>query len=158
MTVINYYVTIGLANASTKYSEKQNEGKVSDKIMFELAWEVKGLESLNEFGRKLITESGCLKGKLTQQSYNMVVDNFPKQLSSFKEKTLNWIKKAYKYHRTPATHILVVMISPEERNKKPYAIPIQCIAYASLSDEKVRGIFDKLTNEMVKRGMKVAGM
>ena len=29
------------------------------------------------------------------------------------------------YRREPATHILVVLISPEERNKKPYALAVQ---------------------------------
>jgi len=31
--------------------------------------------------------------------------------------------------RTAATHLFVVMISPEGRQRKPYALPIQCVPY-----------------------------
>lgn len=50
-----------------------------------------------------------------------------------------------------------MMISPEERNKKPYALPVQCLAYVSLRDLATRGICDALIKEMTKREMKVAG-
>lgn len=62
-----------------------------------------------------------------------------------------------KYKRTAATHILVVMISPEERDVKPYAMPIQCLAYKSLKDNEVRQICNKIVEEMLARKMKVAG-
>ena len=62
-----------------------------------------------------------------------------------------------KFKRTPDTHVLVVMISPEERNKKPYALPVQCVAYHSLKDEAVRSLVNSMIKEMTSRGMKVAG-
>jgi len=49
------------------------------------------------------------------------------------------------------------MISNKERNKKPYALPVQCIPYKGLSDSKVRQIANKVISEMAKRGMKVSG-
>ena len=49
------------------------------------------------------------------------------------------------------------MISNEERSKRPYALPIQCIPYKGLSDAKVRDLVNKIISEMVKRKMKVAG-
>jgi len=53
-------------------------------------------------------------------------------------------------------HILVVVISPEQRLHKPYALSVQCIAYKSLKDKEVRNIANKLIKEMSARGMKVA--
>ena len=50
------------------------------------------------------------------------------------------------------------MISPVEQNKKPYALPVQCLAYVSLGDMAVQRICDLLIKEMTDRGMKVAGM
>ena len=50
-----------------------------------------------------------------------------------------------------------MMISPEERTRKPYALPVQCLAYVSLGDMAVRRICDVLIKEMSARGMKVAG-
>jgi len=49
------------------------------------------------------------------------------------------------------------MISNEERDKKPYALPIQCLPYKGLSDAKVRELANKIILEMVRRGMKVVG-
>ena len=50
------------------------------------------------------------------------------------------------------------MISPEDRRRKPYAIPVQCIPYRSLTDAKARELASVVICEMVKRNMKVAGM
>ncbi len=141
-----------------KYSEKQQRKTTAEKEMFDLAWELHELESLNTNARELIEEIRYLKMKLLNPHYDRIADNFVKKLCCFKEKSLRHFKIITKYRRSPATHILVVMISPEERNKKPYAIPVQCIAYASLTDNEVRNIFDKLVEEMTKRQMKVAGI
>ena len=53
---------------------------------------------------------------------------------------------------------MVLMISPEQPTSKPYALPVQCIAYKSLKDSEVRKIANKLVKEMSLRGMKVAGI
>ena len=58
----------------------------------------------------------------------------------------------------PASHLLVVMISTEDRKAKPYAMPVQCISYKGLKDAEVRNIANRIIQEMQKRGMKVAGM
>ena len=63
-----------------------------------------------------------------------------------------------KYKCIPATHILVIMISPEECNRKPYyTLPAQCLAYTFLGDMAVHKICDKLVEEMISRGMWIAG-
>ena len=53
---------------------------------------------------------------------------------------------------------MVLMISSEQSTSKPYALPVQCIAYKSLKDSEVRKIANKLVKEMSLRGMKVAGI
>ena len=126
--------------------------------MFKLAWDVQELGELNECGRKLVVSCANLKAKLMQADYDRISDNFPRQLSEIKQELLSFTKQVVKFKGTPATHILVLMISPEERNKKPYALPVQCLAYVSLGDRAVRRICDVLIKEMTDRGMKVAGM
>ena len=49
------------------------------------------------------------------------------------------------------------MISLESRSKKPYALPVQCVPYKSLSDKDCRKLMDGVIIEMHKRGMKIAG-
>ena len=78
------------------------------------------------------------------------------QISSFREKVLSFVKAITKYRREPATHILVVLISPE-KHKKSYALAVQCIAYKSIKDSEVQQICNKVLKEMTVRGMKVAG-
>ena len=47
---------------------------------------------------------------------------------------------------------------PGGKQKKRYAIPIQCIPYKSLTDAKVRECANKIICQMVKRDMKISGM
>ena len=61
------------------------------------------------------------------------------------------------HQRTRATHVLVFITSNEERDKKPYALPIQCIPCKDLSDLKVHQLANKIIYEMDARNMKVAG-
>ncbi|XP_065889311.1 uncharacterized protein [Dysidea avara] len=49
------------------------------------------------------------------------------------------------------------MISTEDRRRKPYALPVQCVPYKGLSDSKVRDLANNIISEMVKRKMNVAG-
>ena len=58
---------------------------------------------------------------------------------------------------TAATHLMVFMISHERRDRKPYALPVQCLPYVGMSDVKMRSLANKIIEEMVKRMMKVAG-
>ena len=48
-----------------------------------------------------------------------------------------------KFKRNAATHVLVIMISPEERSSKPYALPVQYIACRSLKDADVQTIANR---------------
>ena len=63
----------------------------------------------------------------------------------------------YKYKRTAATHIFVLMISTQSRSKKPYALPVQCIPYVSMTHEHVRQILNNLISLMNERKMKISG-
>lgn len=62
----------------------------------------------------------------------------------------------YHYKRQAATHVFVIMISPEDRRVKPYALPVQLVSYAGLNQSRVRSIINGVIAEMTKREMKVA--
>ena len=49
------------------------------------------------------------------------------------------------------------MISPESRDKKPYALPVQCLPYVGMSEDMIRALANALIGEMTTRGMKVVG-
>ena len=69
-----------------------------------------------------------------------------------------FIRSITRHKRTAATHVLVTMISPSERNVKPYALPVSCIPYTGLAEGKARKIINMVVKEMCKHGMKVEGV
>ena len=52
---------------------------------------------------------------------------------------------------------MVFMISPESRNHKPYALPVQCLPITALKDQQCRELANQIIAAMVKRNMKVVG-
>ncbi len=80
--------------------------------------------------------------------------NLSRQFDTFRTTLKKFVSGLFKCKRTAATHILVVMIIPEERNRKPYALPVQCIPYVGLKDDQVRQIFDVVITYMTSKGMK----
>ena len=94
----------------------------------------------------------------TDNYEDVVKENIPRCLTGIRQSLVTFVQRITRFRRTPASHILIFMISPEEHNRKPYAIPVQCIPYKSLSDSKVRELANNVIREMVKRNMKVAGI
>lgn len=139
------------------YSEKQRSGKSGEKMLVILAWKLKELTDLNEEGRQLNMIISSLIEKLHGDQCDVVQDNIPRQVSTLRERMYSFIRRLTRHKRTAATHILVFMISPEDRRRKPYAIPVQCIPYRSLTDAKARELASMVIHEMIKRNMKVAG-
>ena len=120
-------------------------------------WDLQELSALNEAGRELRVECEVLADKLRDPAYDPIKFNLARELTTVREKTTSFVRCVSWYRRTLATHILVVMISAEDRKTKPYAIPVQCIAYNGLKDVEIRCIANKVVQEMHKRGMNVAG-
>lgn len=63
----------------------------------------------------------------------------------------------YTHKRKAATHILVVMISHEQCNVKPYALPVQLIAYCGMTKVALRKVVNNVIQEMTNIGMNVQG-
>ena len=53
--------------------------------------------------------------------------------------------------------MLAVMISPDDRKRKPYALPGQYIPYASLNQQQIRSVVTEVAVAMKNRGMHVSG-
>lgn len=120
-----------------------------------MAWKVKELSELNETGRELYRKISLLANKVREDVQTQ--ENIPSQLTTVRTKLLAFIKGVTRHQRTPATHVLVFMISSEDRRKKPYALPIQCIPYKGLTDAKICWLANNIISEMVKQKMNVAG-
>ena len=121
--------------------------------MIALSWKVKELDDLGEKGRRL--HSDVIDSLKSKDNNNE--DNVPSRLRTIRQKAAAFVKGIVCHQRNAATHVLVYMISLEERNKKPYALLVQCLPYRGISDAKVRKLADQILQEMVKRNMKIAG-
>ena len=95
--------------------------------------------------------------KLQDEHCDWREENIPRRLTTIRQRVTTFIRGTTRHKRTAATHVLVFMISPEERNQKPYALPVQCLPYKGLSDAKARDLANKVIHEMVQRNMKVSG-
>lgn len=146
-----------LTSASKEYSTKLAGGKATEKTLRTLAWNVDDLTRLNEDGRKLLVDIRCIQQLAEDTEERFLLHNAPRQLTQLRNRFLVFLKSVYRFRRVAATHIFVIMISPEQREQKPYALPVQCIPYTSLKHSTCRGFVHNLVSEMHKRRMKVAG-
>ena len=53
--------------------------------------------------------------------------------------------------------ILVLMLSDERRNQKPYALRVRYVPYRSLRDQYVRDLTKDIKRAMVERGLRLVG-
>ncbi|SMN02438.1 hypothetical protein SPONN_1067 [uncultured Candidatus Thioglobus sp.] len=151
-------VLIGLQQAQTSYEEKLSSStKVAEKVMFSLAWEIQELQVLHDSVRQVTVDITTLIDKLKCTDYDPVQDNFARKLGSVRQQLLDAVKALSKHQRNKATHVLVFMVSPESRNRQPYALPVQCLPIRGLKDTTVRDMADNIISAMVDREMKVAG-
>ena len=125
--------------------------------MFSLIWDIEDLKQLYDIARKLRTEISTILDvfsfpRAIQQEYNL-----SRKLGFVRSKLMEVLKGLYSFKRTPATHIFVYMISSALRNRKPYALPVQCVPYSTLTERDMRRMVNGIVAEMVSHGMKVAG-
>ena len=90
-----------------------------ESILMQLAWGVTGFEMLNKQANEFINSLSIMKS----QMLNGDQGNAKKSLLALKPKLLEYLRGLYTKKRTPATHLLVFMVSDELRNRKPYAVP-----------------------------------
>lgn len=137
--ILPLYLELSKANAA--YSEKQQAGRSSEKTLMALAWKVKELSDLNDSGRELLRRLVALADLLDLQQQSVWErENVPRRLATVRDNLSSFVKRVTRHRRTAATHLLVFMISSEERNRKPFALPVQCLPYKGLSDVKSSGI------------------
>ena len=95
--------------------------------------------------------------RLNDKEVDVIEENIASLLSSIEKGLSLFVQSLSKYRRTAASHIWVIMISPEDRRAKPYALPVQCFPYKSLTNSKARYMIDQVIKEMKVRNMSIAG-
>ena len=155
--VVTFVFILELPASNNLYSEKMTHANHGDQEMINLLWKVKELDELNKMDQKLYGDIAQVIAKINSSDSVWVEENIPVQLQGIRKSLLCFIKGLTRHKRTTATHILVFMISSEERRKKPYALPVQCLPYKGLADLKVCELANRIVQEMSACQMKVAG-
>ncbi len=150
----NNPIHAALRKAQKEFEEKSSISTI-DKVLYALGWNVDELSRLNQQCRSLLVEVSTLEESIKNRSSPSLGLKYAviKLQDSLKE----FVKAVTRHQRTPATHVLVTMISPSERNRKPYALPIACIPYVGLSEAKARSHISLVAEEMSKHGLCVEG-
>ena len=82
--------------------------------------------------------------------------NIARRLTNIHETVTCLVRDLTRHKRIPATHIFVLMVSCENRDTTPYAIPVQCVPYRSITHQQLN-VVGNLFKEMMSRGMQIAG-
>lgn len=145
---------IDLVKTQATYEDNlKSSKKVPEKTLFILAWNVKELQDLLLEVRNLMTELCVVREKCQDEGCDLIKENVASKLTSLRKRLEDSVKKLSKHQRTAATHIFVVMISPESRSHKPYALPLQCIPIRGLKDKQTREIANHVIAEIWWKGM-----
>ena len=125
--------------------------------MFEAGWKVEELKRLVDTSQQLIATISVAIQVINDPMTDMVKDNVAHRLDNIRESLSTFTRDLSRHQRSPASHIFVMMISSEQRNIKPYAVPVQCLPYHSINQQVMRQLVCNLMKEMKSRGMKVSG-
>lgn len=134
-------------------------GHAKQSVLSELAWEVEEYRSLVATCKNLIAKLENIQTFLKENptEAQCVEVNLASQMTTLGLLMPDFIKSVETKQREPATHALFFLISDEKRARKPYAVPVQYIAYSSLRDKDIRSLMHKIKEEMVNIGMTVVG-
>ena len=144
-----------LQRANNSYEEKLKSGCAAENTMFSLSWDIEELKYLNDECRKMYSEIVECTNACTSEMFQQ--RNIPQRLTQIRKKLCDLRKRITHFKRIPATHIFVLMISSDTRDKKPYALPVQWFPYAGLKETDIRRLISNLCSKMVSLGMKISG-
>ena len=150
------FLTEGLKKADEMYQSKFNSANTSQSMLMHLCWETVEFNTLLQEAQALNSRLDNLLLSLSPTAPRVAdviasLQNMSKELSDYFRNL--FIKK----RQPPATHILIIMVSEERRNKKPYALPVQYVPYHTLRDQYIRDLSKSVKLEMTKLGMKTVG-
>lgn len=151
------FLDAGLQEAVEAFRVKFNNSSTSVETLKGLNWNIVEFQTLLEqasiFNQKIDDLIANLN-PVQQQPLAPTWRLWKKESPGY----LQYLRNLFKKKRICATHILVFMVADEQRNSKPYAIPIQYVPYKGIRDQEVRDLTKEIKVEMTKAHLKVVGM
>lgn len=153
-TLVNCLKRSAMEKAVADFSAKK-QGNALDKTLYSLGWKIDELSRLNTLGQQLAVDTSSVTDTLNEA---YITVNVTRAMVTLKRDLTTFVKGVTRHKRMAATHILVTMLSPSDRNRKPYALPVCCLPYVGLTERQARNHINAVVGEMTKRKIKVAGM
>ena len=75
--------------------------------------------------------------------------NVSNKLVSIRSRLLQFVKRVEHFRRVPASHVFALMISAEQRNRKPYTVPVQCAPYVGQKENDICNLVSALYRQMI---------
>lgn len=148
----------GFKEAVAEYQKKFNNPSTGEESLKNSNWNVVEFQTLLQ------------QAQLMEQAYESELTNLglaPVSADVFRHvkgslramatQAKSYLRNLFKKMRTAATHVLVLMLSDEGRQKKPYALPVRYIPHPSLRDQYVRDFTKDVKQHMTERGMTAVG-
>ena len=145
----------GYEESKKAYEKKLNATNVKENTLFALAWDVVKYEILTK--QNLSSQSDILPIISRLNNNEQLERNSAKFFTEMHKGLLPYCKGVFGKQRKAASHVFSFMIAEEQRNIKPYAIPVR-FPYNSISDQTVRDLKQQLVDEMKKLDMLSVGM
>ncbi|KAI8499091.1 hypothetical protein Bbelb_235440 [Branchiostoma belcheri] len=145
----------GLEVAQKKYTEKFRQPNSSTELLKGLAWERVEYHTLLVQAKTFYERYERLLAALDPSSPQP--DRVAQCLVELAPDSQTYLQNLFKKRRVAADHAMVIMVSDERRNQKPYAVPIQLIPYHSLRDQFLQEFLNKCHEEAKKLGLTPVG-
>ena len=120
------FLADGLFAAQDAYTKKFNAPNTSQELLKALCWERVEFNMLLQQAQCFIEKYETMKACLCQQAPRE--KDVVTALQNVEHDALTYLRNVFVKKRQPGTtHVLLLLVSNERRNKKPYALPVQYI-------------------------------
>ena len=148
----------GFHKAVEEYRKKYTNPSTADESLKSANWNVVEFQTLLQQAQLLIQAYEAEVINLNPAIVSPAVMKLVKgSLRGLVSEAKGYLRNLFKKKRTAATHVLVLMLSDERRQKKPYALPVRYIPYRSMKDQFIRDFTRDVKQHMTNRGLAVVG-
>ena len=150
------FLTEGLKKADEMYQAKFNSPNSSQSLLMNLCWETVEYNTLLQEAQALNSSLDNLLPYLDPTSPR--IGDVIASLQDMSNQLTDYFRNLFVKKRQPAaTHVLIIMISEERRNKKPYSLPVQYVPYHTIRDQYIRDLSQSVKLKMTELGMMTVG-
>lgn len=149
-------LTEGLKKADEMYQTKFNSPNSSQSLLMNLCWETVEYNTLLQQAQALNSSLDDLLPYLDPTSPR--IGDVIASLQNMSKELADYFRNLFVKKRQPAaTHVLIIMVSEERRNRKPYSLPVQYMPYHTIRDQYIRDLSKSVKLKMTELGMTTVG-